>query len=476
MSAFDKNEKAIYDMLSKITVDASKINGNVKGRLNEETFCTALPRRARWGRSTVAGVALSAILFVTAAAAALGGFDWFIERFNPSFSEIVEPVEVSCEDQGIRMEVVGAQKYENKAIVYLSLQDISGQNRLTEQTSFQDGFGITMNQQNQDKNKDKADEVVASFSWREKLLFFDEGTNTLYYEFNITADADSPLADPLELGSRLIYFSKKSYEEPVPMPLTCLGEAPSILITEKQIWGGTNVPDDLTGTTAALKPGNYANLTDDTDDQWISNIGIVDGKLHVQIGKVFNKSFGSTDATLALKTSDGNIIEPDYELTFLGDKNHRLRNAGTGDYGDAIYKYEESVFSVNIDELDDCILYYSFSVYSGVEGRWKVAANLSDTGSQMRIWTNDIVIDGHLFEYLTLSPLGLEVRGRYDGTECLASEMSLVLETPDGLIPLQGGGGSQKDHTFNLSWDTETPLDITKVTAVIINGTHIPVK
>lgn len=475
MSAFDKNEKAIYDAFSQITVDASKIKGKVKNQLHEETSRTALSRRARWGRSMVAGVALSAILVVTAAAATLGGFDWFIERFNPSFSEIVEPVEVSCEDQGIRMEVIGAQKYENKAIVYLSLQDISGKNRLTEQTSFRDGFGITMNRQSQDKNNEETDET-SSFSWREKLLFFDEVTNTLYYEFNITADADSPLADPLELGSHLIYFSKKSYEEPASVPLTGLDVAPLISIDEKQIWGGTNVPDDLTGITAALKPGNYANLTDDTDDQWISNIGIVDGKLHVQIGKVFNKEFGSTDATLALKASDGNIIEPDYELTFLGDKNHRLRNARTGDYSDAVYKYEESVFPVSIDELNDCILYYSCSVYSGVEGRWKVAANLSDTSRQMHIWTNDIVVDGHLFEYLTLSPLGLEVRGRYDGAECLASEMSLALETPDGLIPLQGGGGSQKRHTFNSSWDTETPLDITKVTAVIINGTHIPVK
>lgn len=475
MSEFDKNEKAIYDALSQITVDASKIKGKVKSQLHEETFRTSVPRRARWGRSMVAGVALSAILFVTAAAAALGGFDWFIEKFNPSFGEIIEPVEISCIDQGIRMEVIGAQKYGNKAIVYLSLQDISGQNRLTEQTNFQDGFGLTMNHQNQDKNKEETDEV-ASFSWKEKLLFFDEVTNTLYYEFNITADAGSPLADPLELGSYLIYFSKKGYEEPISVPLTCLDDAAFIPINEKQIWGGTNVPDDLNGITVALKPGNYANLTDDIDDQWISNVGIVDGKLHVQIGKDINKEFGSTDATLALKTSDGNIIEPDYELTFLGDKNHHLLNTGTGDYGDSIYKYEESVFSVNSDEFNNSILYYSCTVYSGVEGRWKVAANLSDSSRQMHIWTNDIVVDGHLFEYLTLSPLGLEVKGRYDGEECLASEMSLALETPDGLIPLQSGGGSQKEHTFNSSWDIGTPLEITKVTAVIINGTHIPVK
>ncbi len=56
--------------------------------------------------------------------------------------------------------------------------------------------------------------------------------------------------------------------------------------------------------------------------------------------------------------------------------------------------------------------------------------------------------------------------------------MSVTLETADGLISLEGGGGSQdaEKHTFNLSWDTETPLDVAAVTAIMINGTRIPVK
>lgn len=57
----------------------------------------------------------------------------------------------------------------------------------------------------------------------------------------------------------------------------------------------------------------------------------------------------------------------------------------------------------------------------------------------------------------------------------MASEMRLEIETVDGIIPLEGGGGSQNPdkHTFNSSWDTKAPLDITKVKAIIINGTRI---
>ncbi|MEW8987754.1 MAG: hypothetical protein AB2401_12280, partial [Bacillus sp. (in: firmicutes)] len=146
-------------------------------------------------------------------------------------------------------------------------------------------------------------------------------------------------------------------------------------------------------------------------------------------------------------------------------------------YVDAVYKYSEAVFTVNTEELSGYTLCFTGSVHSGVEGRWKVTTNLSDTSQQMRIWTNDVSVEGHLFEHLTLSPLGLQVIGTYEGEECMASKMSLAVETVDGIIPLRGGGGSYtQKQSFNLHWNTETPLDVTTVTAVIINGTRIPVE
>ncbi|MGS0763735.1 hypothetical protein [Syntrophomonas curvata] len=473
MSAFDRDEQKIHDALSRITVEASGLAGQVRNRLNEEIPGSA-PRRVR--RPWVVAAAIAAVLVVSAAAAAAGSFDWLMAKINPSFGEIVEPVEVSCEDQGIRMEVIGAQRYDNRAIVYLSLQDISGQNRLTELTDFRDGFSVTMNPRTRETTGPGEDVAVAGVSWKQKLLYFNQDTNTAYYEFNIAADPDSPLSDPLELGSFLIYFSARDYKnEPVSVSLSDLDEAEITPIGEDQIWGGMNVPDDRSGLTEALAPGHYASLPPGEDDQWVSNIGMVNGKLHVQIGQVFSQEFGSSDATLSLKAPDGEFIYCDYELAFLGDGKQRLLDKRISD---AVYKYEESVFSVNPAELDGYTLCFSGSFRSGVEGRWKVAANLSDTSRQMRIWTNDIAVDGHLFGYLTLSPLGLEVRGSYKGERCRASEMSLALETADGVIPLEGGGGEHdsKKQTFGLHWYTKTPLDVAEVTAVIINGTRIPVE
>ncbi|MEC1722985.1 hypothetical protein [Schinkia azotoformans] len=479
MSKFDIDEQKIRDMLSQITVDSSKLAEQVKSRLYEDRADMPARHRKRWTRSTIAAIVMSFVLVASATAAVLGNFDWFIERFNPDFGKIVEPVEVYSEDQGIRMEVIGAQKYNNMAIVYLSLQDITGQNRLTEQTDFRDGFSVKMNPQTQETITGVDEFISGSVMWKEKMLYFDEDTNTIYYEFNITADPDSPLAEPLKLGSFLIYFNEKAYnDEPISVSLTGIKGAETIPIAKVQFWGGSKMPDDLSSYTEALMPGHFADMPHGEKDQWVSNIGNIDGKLHVQIGEIFNKEFGTSTAELSLKDPDGNSISYDYSFVLLGDEENDLLNHEKNDYADGVYRYWEFVFPVSTEDLSGYTLCYTGSVFTGVEGSWKVSANLSDSNQNIRTWTNDISVDGHLFEYITLSPLGLQVIGTYQGKECMVGDMSIRVETVDGIIPLEGGGGSQKPdkHTFNSSWNTKAPLDITKVKAIIVNGTRIPIK
>lgn len=479
MGKIDMDEQHIHEMFSKITVDSSRLAELVKSRLHEDNADMRARHRKRRTRSTVAAIALSFVLVTSATAAALGNFDWFIERFNPDFGKIVEPVGVYSEDEGIRMEVIAAQKYDNRAIIYLSLQDITGQNRLTEQTDFRDGFNVKMHSQTNEGAKGGDDVLSASMSWKQKVLYFNKDTNTIYYEFNITADPDTPLADPLQLGSFLVYFDEKTYnDEPISVSLTGIEDVETIPIEKEQIWGGSNLTDDVSPYTEALMYGHYADMPHADKDQWVSNIGMIDGKLHVQIGKIFNKEFGPNDAMLSLKDPDGNVISYDYSLVFLSDKKNNLLDLENNDYDDVIYKYEEFVFPVKSENLNNYTLYYTGSVYSGVEGNWKVAANLSDTTSNLRTWKNDISVEGHLFEYITLSPLGVQVIGTYKGENYKGSDMLLEVETVDGIIPLEGGGGSQNPdkHTFHSSWITNEPLDVPNVTAIMINGTRIPIK
>ena len=87
------------------------------------------PKRLR--RTLLIAVAVAALLSVTAIAAALGGFDWLRETINPPFIDAVEPVEQSVTDQGIRFNIIAAQKFDDTALVYFSLTDTEGLDRVT---------------------------------------------------------------------------------------------------------------------------------------------------------------------------------------------------------------------------------------------------------------------------------------------------------------------------------------------------------
>lgn len=113
-----------------------------------------------------------------------------------------------------------------------------------------------------------------------------------------------------------------------------------------------------------------------------------------------------------------------------------------------------------------------------MEGKWNVRANLNDSTASIRVWKNDTPVEGHLFEQITLSPLGMQVTGSYEGKECYAGDMSIEVETTQGIIKLEGGSGGiePEKQTFDYSWDTKKPFDVSKATAIIINGTRIPIR
>lgn len=472
MNKYNIDEEKIHDMFSQITVDSSKLAKEVKTKLHKRDTNTPVKNHKPWIRSTVAAMVLVILLAGSATAVVLGNFEGFMKRFNPDYSNIVEPIESYVEDQGIRMEIIGAQKYDNRAIVYLSLQDITGKNRLTEETDFRDGFNVKTNKRIADIGM-KRDESISGFSWGQKMIYFDEITNTIYYEFNIDTDLDTPLTDKLELGSSLIYFDRVSFiEEPINISLEKIKVADTMPIDERKIWGGNGNNEEL--YTKALIPGNIGTMPHGEEEQWISNVGIIDGKLHVQIGTVFDKEFGANDAHIDLKDEKGNIISYDYSLVLLADEKNNILDLERNDYGDAIYKYKEFIFPVRPENLGKYNLLYTGSVSTGVEGNWMVATNLTDSINNILTWTDDILIEGHNFEYITLSPIGLNAMGSYKGEICYASDMTVKIETLDDTIYLEFGGGSRdsEKQRFSSSWDTETPLDIERVTAIIINDTR----
>ncbi|MDE7198950.1 MAG: DUF4179 domain-containing protein, partial [Lachnospiraceae bacterium] len=97
----------------------------------------SLRRAASWA----AAVLLCFTLSISALAAAVDPVYQILFNISPKAAQTLKPVNLSCEDQGIRMEVISAAIYENEAVVYLSLQDLTD-NRIDESTDLFDSYRI----------------------------------------------------------------------------------------------------------------------------------------------------------------------------------------------------------------------------------------------------------------------------------------------------------------------------------------------
>lgn len=475
MNSLDPNEKMIQTAFSQIKVDTNSLKENIMQQRNNIPPQNLPLSTPRFGRRVVAALfAMFLLLSGTIVAAKLGSFGWLMETFNPRYREVVEPVEAFCEDNNIRLEIIAAQKYENTAVVYLSLQDTSGQKRLTEKSDFSDTLKVaTVSPQ---KTSSSKDEVISSFSVSKKLLFFDTENNKLYYEFYINADGDSPLADELQIGAKIINFDYRPYEGEIQLKSRKPEETSPIRLDGKYIlsasWSDKNPGDEL----LALPLASPEKLTEERDDVQISNIGMINDKLHLQIVTPFQDEFGSKYRSFDLIDPQGNKIEEEYRFSFVSDKQGSLCSLEKGSLDKAVNRHDEYVFTIDPEKASSYTIHYSFDAITGIEGEWKVAANLADSSKQMKYLTTVDNIDDHVFNTIIISPLGLEVHGTYEGKECTASEMKLLLETTSGQITLPSGYGSSQNQHFYYHWKFDKVVPVEEVKAILINNHRIPVK
>jgi len=443
-----------------------------KVRVNCHRQAATLSARRAVRAKRLIPVALSIfILFAvsTTVFAALGGFDWFMQRFNPTFAEVVEPVMAYSEEQGIRMTVIGVAQFENMAVVYLSLQDITGANRLTASLDFRDGFGINM---------EESDADVRGFSTRRNLLYFDEATNTAYLEIQISAD--TAISDPLSLGTSLIAFEVVDFEYiPINISLAELGVVETMPIIPREHIAGISSAwglDGIVEPNEVLLPGRFADMPTNAETHWISNIGVIDGQLRVQLMRTMEE-FGAGGGFLGLISPTGEPIYATFATHLWADQSFAPVNLSqyVETHGwRTPYHIDEFVFDVDIDSLANYNLVFTGSVTRGVEGNWRVVAYTADTANQVIAITNDVWTQGNLYEFITLTPIGLQAMGSFTAYREPTPDV-IYIETAGGLVELRGAGGSFGSGRFNVSWQADSPLDTSAVTAIIINELRIEI-
>jgi hypothetical protein len=488
----DRDEMRIHNAFSQINVS----DGNLERKIREAMMMN--PRTRKTARLSVR--LLAAVIAITVlaagtvyAAVSLGAFDRFMEERDPSFAEVVVPVERYVIDQGLRLEVIGAQQFGDQAIAYVSLRDISGQNRLTADSFLSGGY--------------RGDWMFG----RGETLYFNEATNTLYFELNLDhidrftvrweEDDDFPETDTLisalELAIEHVVFTHGRKDITFPVPLTELGATAALMDfpTMNSDFNRILVPAREGNFPPIPYTGSVFRFQREDNHEWISGAAIIDGYLHVQTA---TSGFASTNVMLT--NPEGNWVVPADQTWFSADVNFQLNDRLNirGEAPEFDCPYEERVYWANriyyqffevripidVTRLEYYSLDFIGSYETGVAGRWAIALdNVEAADVLIRSWEGSATVNSFTIESMTVNPLSINVNGTFVYTGAWISLGEISLETPGGIIEMGIPSGwhtvnheNPERSTFDVRSRAYSTLDVPSITAVIIDGVRIPLE
>lgn len=313
----------------------------------------------------VAAIILCLAITVPVLAATVNPIYELVYRISPGLAQMLKPVQMSCEDNGIKMEVISASVYGNEAAVYISLEDVTDQNRIDETTDLFDSYHIS-----------QGFDAYASCS----IVSFDDTTGKATFLINITR------ADGKEINGNKITFdfttfiSKKSYYNDRLWELD-LSKAVEVKDTfTPQFHGGSSGKDtnyvsewfygesgiefdlDYFAGTKCLVPVD-GSVFSPVDGVNITNIGFIDNKLHIQVHYEDTMNFDN-HGFIDLRDKYGKAAEC-FDLSFDDDSE--------------IGSYDEYIYNITPDEINKYIPFGEFfTCKNRTEGLWQVTFPLEN--------------------------------------------------------------------------------------------------
>lgn len=305
----------------------------------------------RWGRGIAVAAGLLLVINVSLPVLA-GTFSTIYELMylvSPAVAQFYQPVQLSDEYDGIRMEVVAAYIHEETAEIYITLQDLEG-DRLDETTDLYDSYSIHM---------------PYSAIGNCQKVGYDPESGILTYLITVTQENGRKIeGEKLTFSVGGYLGQKQEYEKiEIPIDLTQVTEE-SYQYVDTPARGGT-----LTGYSglAAIMSETYPVLVPQPadpdfpiEDVKFTGIGYVDGKLHIQYA-VENALNNDNYGFFFLQNEAGEMLQEAGSISFYEGSGKKRMD------------YKDSVFLISQEELQDYRLYGDFVISEGFhEGNWQV--------------------------------------------------------------------------------------------------------
>lgn len=348
-------EKSYKSMNEQIKPDDTLIDNTIKMAVEERK-----PYRKKAGKLILkpsfiaAAVVMCLLASVPVMAANIPAVYEAVSSVMPEFAQRFVPIRKSCEDNGIKMEVVATYVHDNTAEIYITMQDLTG-DRIDETTDLYDSYSIN-----------RAFDSICTCSF----LGFDPETRTATFLINITELGDNHTIEGEKLTFSVKHFisGKRSYDDlPIDLDLNAVSDdGKTIKLSSYGIGGyrlkggGGDYNRYFSGSGAGRVPQPGDVVCTPVSGIDISATGYVDGMLHIQTA-VTDLLKNDNHGYLYLVDSDGNHIQSTYTVSFFkGKKDDRI-------------DYTEFVFDIGPDEIEQYSLYGSFVITGNyTEGRWQV--------------------------------------------------------------------------------------------------------
>lgn len=268
----------------------------------------------------------------------------------PEIAQYFTPVQKSCEDNGIQMEVVSAYIHENVAEIYITMTDLTD-DRIDESMDLYDSYRIhrpfdssaTCNQVGYDARTKTATFLIEISQWDGRNIDGDKITFSIR-EFLSHKKEYKDLPIPIDLAQagegtaqRDVYINGLSASERMQQ-----GEDPEVLVTTREI---------------ALP---FPEIT-------MTGIGYLDGQLHIQT-KIYDRLAMDHHGFVYLKNTSGEVVHSKEVVYFTNGKEGAARE-----------DFCEFVFDVPKTEIAEYRAFGEFYI-SGMktEGNWQVTFSLEN--------------------------------------------------------------------------------------------------
>lgn len=346
------NFKETYRHLNNAVVPDPELTEALLERARKRTQRQKPVKSHRFGYGAAAAIFClfaGLLLSMPALAAHADPVYQLLYRLSPRAAQYFMPVQMSAEDQGIRMEVVSARIYENTAEIYIAMEDLTG-DRIDETTDLYDSYSIH-----------RPFDATGTC----ERAGYDAASGRVFFLIKLqeqsgTGSAHSITGDKITFSVQEFLSRKSTYENMViPLDLTCLPENPKVKETEPNGFSGDCEIWKNLHTAAVLVPNITVSILP-SDGIRLTAIGYQDGMLHIQTA-MEDTLENDNHGYLWLEDEEG-TCESVCSISFQEESEN----------GHSV-TYHEQVFDISEERLSGCTLHGRF-VISGqkTEGNWRV--------------------------------------------------------------------------------------------------------